>query len=124
MSHGLQALVSYSLAKSSDQGSADQGEAPALSVSQIVLPPLSPSDFHIRNSLAGAVSYEVPAPPWGRVADAILGGWAVDGLLRLSSGPPLNVIVQEYSLPTTNYQTTPNVGVELPPRRFILLKFC
>jgi hypothetical protein len=63
----------------------------AASVSQIVLPPLAPSDFDIRNSIAVAVSYEVPAPAWGRASNAVLKGWAVDGLVRASSPPPLNV---------------------------------
>ena len=62
-------------------------------MSDIVLPPLSPSDFDIRNSFAGAISYEVPTPSWGRTGRAILGGWAVDGLVRVSSAPPINVTV-------------------------------
>jgi TonB dependent receptor len=109
MSHGLQALVSYSLAKSTDQGSSDQSDLPAPSISQVVLPPLTPSDFDIRNSIAGAVSYEVPAPPWGRVPTAILKGWAVDGLLRVSSAPPINVITGGFSPVTGPYQTQPDV---------------
>jgi hypothetical protein len=91
MSHGLQALVSYNLAKSSDVSSSDATGVVAASVSQIVLPPLAPSDFDIRNSIAVAVSYEVPAPAWGRASNAVLKGWAVDGLVRASSPPPLNV---------------------------------
>jgi hypothetical protein len=91
MSHGLQALVSYNFAKSSDTGSSDTTGLAAASVSQIVLPPLSPSDFDIRHSVAGAVSYEVASPAWNRVATAILKGWAVDGLVRASSAPPINV---------------------------------
>ncbi len=91
ISHGLQALASYTLAKSSDVGSADAVGLEATSVSDIVLPPLSPSDFDIRNSFAGAISYEVPTPSWGRAGKAILGGWAVDGLVRVSSAPPINV---------------------------------
>jgi hypothetical protein len=43
------------------------------------------------------------------VDSSILKGWAVDGLLRLSSATPLNVIVQEYSPVTGPYQTTPDV---------------
>ena len=78
MSHGFQALVSYNFAKSSDVGSADQSGVYAASVSQVQLPPLTPSDFDIRNSLAGAVSYEVPAPHWNRAANAILRGWSID----------------------------------------------
>jgi hypothetical protein len=97
VSHGLQALVSYSLAKSSDVGSSDANGLVAASLSDIVLPPLTPSDLDIRNSLAGAVSYEVPAPPWGRAGRAILGGWAVDGLVRVTSAPPINVTVRGFS---------------------------
>jgi hypothetical protein len=91
MSHGLQALVSYNLARSSDLGSDDQSGLAAGSVDQVVLPPLTPSDFDLRQSIAAAVSYEVPAPSWGRVGKAIFGGWAVDGLVRVSSAPPINI---------------------------------
>jgi hypothetical protein len=93
ISHGLQVLASYTLAKSSDVGSSDAAGLDATSVSGIVLPPLSPSDYDIRNSFAGAISYEVPTPSWGRTARAILGGWAVDGIVRVSSAPPINVTV-------------------------------
>ncbi len=94
MSRGLQALVSYTLAKSSDQGSGDaiSGLA-APSVSDVALPPMSPSDFDIRNTFAAAVSYEIPTPAWGYAAKTILGGWAVDGLVRASSAPPINITV-------------------------------
>jgi hypothetical protein len=97
MSHGLQALISYNFAKSSDLGSDDQSGLAAASVSQVVLPPLTPSDFDLRNSFAGAVSYELPAPAWGRPGDAILKGWAIDGLVRVSSAPPINITVRAVS---------------------------
>jgi hypothetical protein len=97
MSHGLQALVSYSLAKSSDVGSTDANGLVAANLSDIVLPPLTPSDLDIRHSLAGAVSYEMATPPWGRASKAILGGWAVDGLVRVSSAPPINVTIRGFS---------------------------
>lgn len=93
ISRGLQALVSYTLAKSSDVGSSDAGGLAAANVSDIVLPSLSPSDFDIRHTFAAAVSYEVPTPAWGRAGKAILGGWAVDGIVRASSAPPINVSV-------------------------------
>jgi len=51
MSHGLQALVSYNLAKSSDLGSSDVNGLLAPSLSDIVLPPLTPSDYDIRQSI-------------------------------------------------------------------------
>jgi hypothetical protein len=109
MSHGLQALVSYNFAKSSDLGSTDADGVTATSIRTIVLPPLTPSDFDIRNSIAGAVSYEIPTPAWGRAGKAILGGWSVDGLVRVSSAPPINITVQGYSPAIGNYQSQANV---------------
>jgi hypothetical protein len=93
MSHGLQALVSYNFSKASDTGSNDGTGFVVPSVSQIVVSPLTPSDFDLRHSVAGAVSYEVPVPAWGRAGNAILKGWAVDALVRVSSAPPLTVVV-------------------------------
>jgi hypothetical protein len=97
MSHGLQALVSYNFSKSSDLDSTDENGLKADSVSDIVLPPLSPSDFDIRHSIAGAVSYEVPTPSWGRTSNAILKGWAVDGLVCAMTAPPINVFIEGFS---------------------------
>jgi outer membrane receptor protein involved in Fe transport len=109
MSHGLQALVSYNFAESSDLGSTDQDGVSAASVSEAVLPSLTPSDFDIRHSFGGAVSYEIPAPSWGRTGHAILKGWAVDGLLRVTSAPPINVIVRVISPLFGPYRTRPDI---------------
>jgi len=104
MSHGLQALVSYSLAKSSDLASTDSGFLFFPSVSVATLPPLTPSDFDIRHSASAAISYEIPTPSWGKAGHAALGGWALDGIFRASSGPPLDVAMGSYnSAVTYNY---------------------
>jgi Carboxypeptidase regulatory-like domain/TonB dependent receptor-like, beta-barrel len=105
MSHGLQALVSYNLAKSSDLGSYDESGLAASSLDQVVLPPLTPSDFDLRNSIAAAASYEVPAPSWGHAGKASLGGWAIDGLVRVSSAPPINIVVAVVSPVLGFYRT-------------------
>jgi hypothetical protein len=109
MLHGLQALVSYNFSKSSDLDSTDENGLTAGSVSDIVLPPLSPSDFDIRNSIAGAVSYEFPTPSWDRTSNAILKGWAVDGLVRAMTAPPINVFIQGYSPVFGHYTTQADV---------------
>jgi hypothetical protein len=109
MSHGLQALISYNLAKSSDLGSADSSGLTAGSVSQLVLPPLTPSDFDIRNSIAGAVSYELPSPAGGHIGNAILRGWALDGLVRVSSAPPINIVELVISPTVGAYRTQAQV---------------
>ena len=115
MSHGLQALVSYSFSKSSDLSSSDNdnyvnpGIYAATSISQLVLPPLTPSVFDIRHSISGAVSYEMPAPAWGRAGNAILKGWAIDGLVRASSAPPINITTGLFSPQIGEYQTQANI---------------
>jgi hypothetical protein len=108
-SHGLQALASYTLAKSSDQGSSDTSGSVAATVSDIVLPPLTPSDYDIRHAVSGVVSYEIPAPVWGRVGNAILKGWAVAGLVRVTSPWPINVTIAETSPVIGPYSTQPDV---------------
>jgi TonB dependent receptor len=109
MSHGLQALVSYNFARSSDLGSSDENGLDATSISDIVLPPLTPSDYDIRHSIAGAVSYEMPAPAWGRAGTAILKGWAVDGLVRVLTAPPINVTVHGIAPTTASFTTQADV---------------
>lgn len=109
MSHGLQALVSYNFSKASDVSSNDGTGLAAPSFSQIVLPPLAPSDFDLRHSVAGAVSYEAPAPAWGRAGNAILKGWAADALVRLSSPPPLTVTAGNQTSVVGYHQVLANV---------------
>jgi hypothetical protein len=109
MSHGLQALVSYNFAKACDVASNDGTGIVAPSFTQIVLPPLSPSDFDLRHSIAGAASYEVPAPAWGRASNAILKGWAVDGLVRVSSAPPITVTAGNQTAVIGYHQVLANV---------------
>jgi len=103
--HGLQALLSYSLAKATDDGSSAAGVSYAASIAQLVLPPLSPSDFDIRQSFSGAVSYEPPKANWGKLGNAVFNGWAVDGLVRLSSPWPLNITGGALSPSTGGFYT-------------------
>jgi Carboxypeptidase regulatory-like domain/TonB dependent receptor len=109
MAHGLQALISYNLSSSRDLGSADVSGLKATSVSDIVLPPLRPSDFDTRNSAAAAVSYEIPTSSWGRTGSAIVKGWALDGLLRVTSAPPINVFVRGYTTVIGSYTTQADI---------------
>jgi hypothetical protein len=109
MSHGLQALISYNFSKSNDLESSDENGLFAGSLSGIVLPPLAPSDFDIRHSISGAISYEIPTPSWSRTANAILKGWAVDGLVRAMTAPPINVFIQGFSPAVGHYTTQADV---------------
>ena len=119
MSRALQALISYSLAKSSDLESDDVGgnsngaeldASKAASLSQIQFPPLAPSDFDIRNTVSGAISYEIPeAGSLGNIGRAVLKDWAVDGIVHASSSPPLNVRIRGISPTLGLYATQPDL---------------
>jgi hypothetical protein len=109
MAHGLQAPVSCSFAKSSDLGSNDENGLVAASVSQMVLPPLTPSDFDIRHSIARGHLVRSPGAWLGPHGNAILKGSAVDGLARLNSAPPINVKTYGFSF-VSGYHLT-EVGI-------------
>lgn len=48
-------------------------------------------------------------PAWGRAGTAIMKGWAVDGLLRVSSAWPINVTIVEFSPAFGPYSTQPDI---------------
>ena len=96
MSHGLQAMVSYSYSHSNDTISQDYTGDTFTSISALKLPPLTRSDFDFHQTFKAMVSYEIPKPAWeGKARKAVFGGWALDGLLLTQSAPPLTVIINE-----------------------------
>ena len=115
LSRGLQALVSYTLGQSTDTSSTDVGlgasasytQTLASSVGALRLPPLAPSDFDARNTLSGAVSWELPAPAMSGL-HSLLKDWAFDGLVRAHSALPLNVLYQRF-FPGGYYNVQPDV---------------
>jgi hypothetical protein len=92
MARGLQALVSYTFAKSTDTGSDDADGTDTTSLSKVnVAADLGPSLFDVRNSFSAAASWQIPSPHWGRLGDALLRNWQTDGIVRISSAPPFDV---------------------------------
>ena len=81
LSRGLQALVSYTWAKAIDVVSSDVA-------SNILL--RGPSDFDIRHNVAGAVTYDIPAPQSG-LPGAILRHWSIDTKFNSQTALPLNI---------------------------------
>jgi hypothetical protein len=93
LSRGLQALASYTLSHSIDDGSSGSR---SFSSNQFV-PALGsranrgPSDFDIRHSSSAGVTYDVPSPKANRTVNAILRGWSTQNLLIAFSAPPVDV---------------------------------
>ena len=94
LSRGLQALASYTFAKSEDTNSSDVCQCTYTNNLQNINvgADYAPSDFDIRHAFSAAVSYELPSPKWGKVADALLSNWAVYAVLHVNSATPFTVI--------------------------------
>jgi Carboxypeptidase regulatory-like domain/TonB dependent receptor len=117
MSRGLQALVSYTLARSMDTDSTD--DCGCNSVVRLgELNPAAdygPSDFDVRHSFSAAVSYELPRVDWVRRSGrTVVHGLSVDGIVRASSSPPFDVRIIAQSPVFGSYRTRPNIVPGVP----------
>jgi hypothetical protein len=83
LSHGLQALASYTWAHAIDDVSTDL-------VSNLLL--RGNSDFDIRHNFATALTYDISAPIPNRFARALLGNWSVDVRMNAQTALPLNIV--------------------------------
>jgi hypothetical protein len=92
VSHGLQALASYTWGHSIDTGSAGSGAV----VSNQLLPSAisanrGSSDFDIRNSFSAALTYDTPSPHSNAFVNGILRGWSLDNIILARSAPPVDI---------------------------------
>jgi hypothetical protein len=89
LSHGLQTLLSYTWSHSIDDVSSD------VNFQNVPLGQTSsergPSDYDIRHTFSGAVSYNIPGPSNG-VLKHIFGSWSTDSIIYTRSAPPANVV--------------------------------
>jgi len=81
ISHGLQALVSYTWAHALDFGSTD----PAFPLVR------GNSDLDVRQNLEGAISWNLPSPRGNRLTKSLLGNWSIDGRLIARTAFPVNL---------------------------------
>ncbi|MCL6464355.1 MAG: carboxypeptidase-like regulatory domain-containing protein [Acidobacterium ailaaui] len=117
-SSGLTFDFSYALAKSIDMGSDTERSSEFTTAGgsfSYITNSFNPkgiravSDFDVRHLLTGNFIYPLPfgqGKPFGsgvnRAADAVIGGWTLSGILRLSSGLPFSILPPlSYA---TNYQ--------------------
>jgi len=92
LAHGLQTLLSYTWSHSIDDVSSDAyflsvppGESPS-SLER------GSSDYDIRQTFAGAISYDIPGPPTSGIWKSILGHWSTDSIIYARSATPVNVV--------------------------------
>ena len=94
---GVAAMASYTWAKSVDNFSQDSAERALFRNANAELE-RGPSDFDIRHSLTGYVSYELPALFASGLGNLVTRKWSVNGVANLRSAPPVNVV---YGVPTS-----------------------
>ena len=90
MSHGLQTLLSYTWSHSIDDVSSDENYQ-NVPLGQSTSSERGPSDYDIRNTFSGAVSYDIPGPGSG-VLKQVFGNWSTDSILYARGAPPVNVV--------------------------------
>jgi Ca-activated chloride channel homolog len=95
-SSGLGAVANYTWAKSLDNFSPDSA-ARALFRSEDSGLERGPSDFDIRHTLTGYVSYEPPALFVSGFGNLLTRKWGLDSVFNIRSAPPVNVV---YGIPT------------------------
>jgi hypothetical protein len=89
VTHGLQTLFSYTWAHAIDDASSDAyylNVPPGDSSSE-----RASSDYDIRQTFSGAISYNIPAPGNG-MWKAIFGNWSTDSIIYVRTAPPVNVV--------------------------------
>ena len=103
LEHGLQILASYSWSHSLDDASAGSefGNAANGFVSGLAsLVNRGPSDFDLRHTFSGGLTYSVPVLSFNSFARAVLGGWELEHVIQARSALPLNVF--EAGIPQLN----------------------
>ncbi len=90
LSRGLQALASYTWSHSIDTASNDSTALPGATNINLAQE-RAPSDFDVRHSFSGAVTYDIPM--FGSsVARAILGHWSADLIFTARTATPVDVV--------------------------------
>ena len=93
LSHGLQALASYTWSHSIDTGSAGSafGNFANALVPSAVNANRGPSDFDIRNTLSAGLTYDIPTPKINTFTNTILRNWSLQNFVLIRSASPVDV---------------------------------
>jgi hypothetical protein len=91
LAHGLQTLLSYTWAHAIDDDSSDAYPANLAPTDAPLSEERGPSDYDIRHTFSGAISYNIPAPGSG-LLKTMFGNWSTDSIVYARSAPPVNVV--------------------------------
>jgi hypothetical protein len=92
MSHGIQALLNYTFSHSLDNASNDTVQYVSNAVISAAQDRAS-SDFDVRHSFSGAVSFAIPSPAKARGFAPLMRNWSTDLVAVARSGFPFNGVI-------------------------------
>jgi Carboxypeptidase regulatory-like domain/TonB dependent receptor len=92
LSHGFQALASYTWAHSIDDGSSGS----YANTANTLVPSgadanRGPSDFDIRHAVSAGLTYNAPTPNIPFIGRVVFGGWSLQNIVQVRSSVPVNV---------------------------------
>jgi hypothetical protein len=108
LSHGLQAVASYTFSHSIDTASAGSvfGNATNSAVPGVnAASNRGSSDFDLRHAFSAGLTFEVPFHRASRIANAILGGWSAETFILVHSATPVTASDVEFSTLLNGYTT-------------------
>ena len=112
MSHGLQALASYTWAHSIDTASAGSSGNASNLVSELNSKVnRGASDFDIRNTFSMGLTYDLPVHPSNILANAMLRGWSLESVVQARSAPPVDVYYSSFTQLSNGFFTNPRPDV-------------
>ena len=91
LSHGLQALTSYTLSHSMDNASTDATTYRSTPGERGARLDRGDSDFDIRHSFTAGATYFLPSPDSRGLVPMVLRGWSLDMFVLTRSAPPVDV---------------------------------
>ncbi len=118
VSHGLQTLLSYTWGHAIDDVSSDTNFQNVPLGNSSTSTDRGPSDYDIRHTFSGAVSYDIPGPSSG-VLKQFFGSWSTDSIIYARTAPPVNVVTGQNPFPGTvlsgaNSVQRPDVVADVP----------
>jgi len=105
LSHGFQALASFTWSHSIDDGSAGSGGLATnlYASSDFASANRGPSDFDIRRTFSAGLTYEIPALAVNSITKVVSRGWSLDNVIVARSAPPVDVSDGDFAFLSGNF---------------------
>jgi hypothetical protein len=92
LSRSLLSHIAYTWSHSIDNASNDSFANPPSTIIDSRFGRAS-SDFDVRHSFVGAITYNIPGPPLGALGKRLLRDWSVDGIVTARTAAPVDVFL-------------------------------